>query len=428
MKENPFENALAQLAEAGKVANIDPAVLEILSKPEREIYFHLPLKRDSGKFEIYEAYRVEYNNWLGPYKGGLRYHPDVDIDEVKALALWMTIKCADSDLPFGGGKGGIKVDPKALSAGELERLTRLFGHELAPNIGPTTDVPAPDVNTGPKQMDQIEEEYEKYVQSQIDKHKFSKDELKRAPGVITGKSIGHGGSEGRGVATALGGFYVLEALVEKLGLKKPLTVAIQGFGNAGMHEAEFLYANGYQVVAVSDSKGGIYDKTHKGLNIDLVKKVKEEKGSLQVGYNKGHISNEELLGLNVDILVPAALEGVITKMNADNIRAKIILELANGPTTLEADKILGKKGCIIAPDVLTNAGGVIVSYFEFVQNLENEHWTEEEVYKKLKTKMIKEFNTIWDISQEMKINLRMAAYVSALRRLQAAAPIFAKAA
>lgn len=430
---NTFDSALLRLKKAANYINIPDWFFKILSTPEKTLEFNFPLKRDSGKIEIIRGYRVQYNNLSGPYKGGLRYHPKVDMDEVKSLAFWMMIKNAVANIPFGGGKGGIEIDPKSLSEKELERLTRQFTKELAPNIGPFMDVPAPDVNTNARIMDWIVEEFKMFQeklplaeQSSKFKIKYTQNELKA---VITGKSVENGGSLGREEATGLGGFFVLENLVKKLKLKKPLTVAIQGFGNVGSNIAAILYRNGYKIVAVSDFHGAIYDKSGKGFNIDLVRKCKEEKGFLAgcycIGsvcdlakrYNDGIISNEEILQLPVDILIPAALENVITSKNAKKIKAKIVFEMANGPTTFEADKILNEKGILVLPDVLCNSGGVIVSYFEWLQNISGEKWSLEKVNKKLKMKMKDSFEEIWKLHQDKKVNFRTSAYILALQRL-----------
>lgn len=431
--QNPFHSAQAQLKLAAKYTDVPKWIIELLLGPERQIDLRFPFKRDGGDIHIVKGYRVQHNNWLGPYKGGLRFHPRVDIDEVKALAFWMTIKNAVVDVPFGGGKGGIEIDPKSLSEGELERMTREFTRVLAPNIGPGLDVPAPDVNTNAMIMDWIVDEYAKQVKSQKSRpeddgplaQKVKNGELKA---VVTGKSVGKGGSKGREEATGMGGFFVLEELVKKLKLKKPLTVAVQGFGNVGSHIAVLAHDNGYKVIGLSDSKGGIADQTGNGFNVTLVQACKLEKGLVDHCYcvgtvcdlsnnHHGNISNEELLEMPVDILIPAALEGAIHAKNAGKIGAKIVFEMANGPVTSEADEILEKKGIMVVPDVLANAGGVTVSYFEWLQNMKDETWSLEEVRKKLKEKMVKAFESVWKIHKEKKVNLRTAAYILALQRL-----------
>lgn len=412
--ENPFETALVQLKQAALAGNFDPDLIKILSTPERIIELFLPLKKDSGQTEMVKAFRVQYNSWLGPYKGGLRYHSKVDLNEVKALSFWMMIKNAMVNVPFGGGKGGIEIDPKKLSEKELERLSRQFARKLAPNIGPQMDVPAPDVNTNSKILDWIENEYSKAVG-------------KKTKAVVTGKSVKNGGSKGREEATGLGGFFVLEQLIKKMGLKKPLTVAVQGFGNVGSHLAALLAQNGYKVVALSDSKGAIYDPTEEGFNIQLVEACKLQKGLISDCYcigtvcdlseKKNKITNEALLELPVDILIPAALENVLTKENAPNIKAKIVFEMANGPTSAEADKVLNKRKVIVVPDVLANSGGVTVSYFEWYQNIKNQRWDLQKVNKKLQDYMTTTFESVWKISQTKKVSLRIAAYILALQRL-----------
>lgn len=425
--QNPFESALSLLRQAAEHIKLEDWVLKILSTPERSIEVYFPVSRDSGRVEIFKGFRVQYNNWLGPYKGGIRYHPRVDENEVRALAFWMTIKNAVVNVPFGGGKGGIEVDPKVLSVGELERLTRGFTKEIASSIGPEIDVPAPDVNTTAQIMEWLSEEYQNQIKSQASrfKTKYTKSQLR---GVVTGKPVGKGGSLGREEATGMGGFFIIEELVKKMGLKKPLTVAIQGFGNVGSHLAELLSKNGYKVVALSDSKGGIYDKSGEGFNIDLVKACKAEKGMISECFcvggtcdlgenNHGIITNEELLELPVDILVPAALEGVINADNVDKIKAKLILEMANGPITAEADAVLSKKGIPVVPDVLANAGGVTVSYFEWYQNMKNQSWTLKKVNDRLKAQMVDAFEQMWKIQKAKKVNMRIAAYILALQRL-----------
>ena len=410
-----FDSAKQQLKKAAKFIDLDKNFLEAISQPERTIKVTVPLKRDSGTTDFTRGYRVQYNSLLGPYKGGLRFHTKVDMDEVSALGFWMMIKNAVVNVPFGGGKGGIEIDPKNLSEKELERLTREFTKKLAPNIGPDIDVPAPDVNTNARIMDWLENEYSKIMG-------------RESKAVVTGKSIQNGGSLGREQATGLGGFFVLEKLVEKLKLKKPLTVAIQGFGNVGSNFAKILYDNGYRLVALADVKGGICNSDGEGFNVDLVKQCREQKGFLAGCYCVGSvcdlarkydgvISNDKLLELDVDILVPAALENVITKKNAKNIKAKIVFEMANGPTVFEADQILNKKGILVIPDVLANSGGVTVSYFEWYQNMHLEKWSLEKVNFKLKEKMEKAFQEVWKIHKEKGVSLRTAAYILALKRL-----------
>lgn len=412
---NTFDSALKRLKWAAEIIKLDPSILEMLSTPQRIIELNIPLNKN-GETETFKGYRVQYNNWLGPYKGGLRFHPNVDMDEVTSLAFWMVVKNAIVDVPFGGGKGGVEIDPKKLSEKELEELTRQFTRELAPNIGPKIDVSAPDVNTNAKIMDWMEDEYSKVTGD-------------KTGAVVTGKSVENGGSLGREEATGLGGVIVLEQLIKKLGMKQPLTVAIQGFGNVGSNIAKILFQNGYQVIAVSDVKGAIYDSKKNGFNIDLVRECRLQKGFLAgcycIGsvcdlakkYEDGVINNQELLELDVDILIPAALENVITKDNAGKIKAKIVFEMANGPTTPEADEILNKRGILVVPDVLANSGGVTVSFFEWYQNIHEERWSLEKVNEKLKEKMVKAFEKVWKIHKDKKVTLRTAAYILALQRL-----------
>lgn len=409
---NLFKNALKQLDKAAVFLKLDKNILESLKKPNQILEFPITITMDNGRQETFEGYRVQYNNILGPYKGGIRFHPQADIDEVKALAFWMTIKCACVDIPMGGGKGGIRVDPKKLSEGELERLSRGWVQKFYQYIGPQKDVPAPDVYTNPKIMAYMVDE-------------FSKLAGKWTPATFTGKPLNKGGSEGREFSTGMGGYYVINELVKKLNLKPENTkVVIQGFGNVGYHMARILHENGYNVIGLSDSKTAIFAK--EGFNPKHVLRKKEEEGMIDGCYYEGevcsdisheHIYNQELLELDCDILIPAALENQITADNADKIKAKAIIEMANGPTTPEADEILYKKGIYVVPDVLANAGGVTVSYFEWKQNLEGRHWSENEVLDKLKEKMVSAFDNVWQISQEKKIDLRIAAFVKAILRI-----------
>jgi len=402
--QKAFKNVLKQLEKASSIADVDNEVIEILKVPDRIIQVKVPVRMDDGRLEIFKGYRVQHNNWSGPYKGGLRYFHLVNLDEVKALAFWMTIKCAVVDIPMGGGKGGIAVDPKKLSEDEILKLTRSFTRALSDNIGAKIDIPAPDVYTNPQIMECITDEY-------------SKIKCREDLAVVTGKPMKKGGCHGRDRATAMGGYFVLEELMKKL-KKNPsqVRIAIQGFGNAGGVMADLCFDKGYQVVAVSDSKGGIYSE--KALDISKVKQYKEEEGTV-VGFQKTkEITNEELLELNVDILILAALENQVTQSNASKVKAKYILELANGPTTPSADEILFSKGIEVIPDVLANAGGVVVSYFEWKQNLEKKHWEEDKVFKKLKKIMTRAFDKVYEIRSQKKTNLRTAAFVLAIERLQ----------
>ena len=401
---NPFENMLKQLNNALNIINLDKNIKEIITKPKRIIEVNIPVKMDSGDIKVFKGYRVQYNDARGPTKGGIRFHPNVNIDEVKALAAWMTWKCAVADIPYGGAKGGIIVNPKELSETELERLSRAYIRAIAGNVGVNTDIPAPDVYTNSKIMSWMLDEFEIIKQ-------------KHEPGFITGKPLSLGGSKVRDIATALGGFYIIEEAIKEFGLnkdKKDIKIAIQGFGNAGSTIAKLL--KDYKIVAVSDSKGGIYNG--EGLDIEKVIETKNKKGSVtEFKENTKNITNKELLELDVDILIPAALENQIIKENADKIKTKVILELANGPTTPEADEILSKKGVVVIPDILSNSGGVTVSYFEWVQNRQGYYWKDKEIKDKLKEKMINAFNSINKVSKEKKTSLRIAAYILAIERV-----------
>ena len=398
-----FANALKQLKQAASYAKIPSAIIEQLKKPERILQFSFPVTMDNSEVRVFEGYRVQYSSARGPYKGGLRYHPQTNLDEVKALAFWMAVKCAVVGIPLGGGKGGITVDPKKLSEAELEKLTRAFTRKLAPFIGPEQDVPAPDVNTTPQIMAWVRDEYERVVG-------------KKVPGVVTGKPLNFGGSQGRTPATAQGGMYVLEELIGKLKLKtKQITMAVQGMGNVGGIMAQLLHQAGYHVVAMSDSKGGIYNP--KGLDVPAVERFKKQTGSLKNFPGAKPVTNAQLLELPVTILIPAALENQITGKNAGRIKAKVVFELANGPTTPEADVKLAKRKVIVVPDVLANAGGVTVSYFELVQNIQQYYWNEGEVIAKLQPIMVTAFRQIWQRAEQLKVPLRTAAYVIALERI-----------
>lgn len=398
-----FANALKQLKQAASYAKIPSAIIEQLKHPERILQFSFPVTMDNSEVRVFEGYRVQYSSARGPYKGGLRYHPQTNLDEVKALAFWMAVKCAVVGIPLGGAKGGITVDPKKLSEAELEKLTRAFTRKLAPFIGPEQDVPAPDVNTTPQIMAWVRDEYERVVG-------------KKVPGVVTGKPLNFGGSQGRTPATAQGGMYVLEELIGKLKLKpKQVSVAVQGMGNVGGIMAQLLHQAGYHVVAMSDSKGGIYNP--KGLDVPAVERFKKQTGSLKNFPGAKPVTNAQLLELPVTILIPAALENQITGKNAGRIKAKVVFELANGPTTPEADVKLAKRKIIIVPDVLANAGGVTVSYFELVQNIQQYYWNEREVIAKLKPIMVTAFRQIWQRVEQLKVPLRTAAYVIALERI-----------
>ncbi|MBI4023059.1 Glu/Leu/Phe/Val dehydrogenase [Candidatus Berkelbacteria bacterium] len=403
LKVNPFDSMVASVTEAAKTLKLSPNLLPILTSPERMVEVRVPLRHDDGTVSVYEGYRVQYSSARGPYKGGIRYHQNVDLDEVKALAGWMAWKCAVVDVPYGGGKGGIAIDPKPLSVGELERLTRTFTRRIAPFVGPHVDIPAPDVNTNSQTMAWFMDEYSRTT----GQHDF---------GVITGKPLQLGGSLGRDTATAQGGAYVLLRHLAKQDRKaQGLTVAIQGFGNAGRHAATILEQAGLTIVAVSDSQGGIYNP--KGLNLAHVGLAKDEHGSVTKYCGAQAVSNEALLGLEIDILIPAALEHQLTTTTAGTVKASIILELANGPTTPEADRMLEQNGTIVIPDILANAGGVTVSYFEWTQNISGHYWTAREVQDRLKERMEQSYEAIAQMAKEQTVSLRRAAYLVAVTRV-----------
>jgi glutamate dehydrogenase/leucine dehydrogenase len=403
--QNPFENALTQLSRATAVQPFPEAFIKQLSVPNREVRISIPVTMDDGRLEVYEGYRVEHNNARGPYKGGIRFHHDTDIYEVKALAFWMALKCAVANIPMGGGKGGITVDPKQLSKTELEKLSRGWARGMADILGPKKDVPAPDVNTTPEIMAWMNDEYMQLS-----------GETTLA--TFTGKPLDKGGSEGRGAATGLGGFYVFDALREKYAVPEGGSVAIQGFGNVGGNAAEIFMAHGYKIIAMSDSKGGVVNEA--GLDIKALEAWKKESGALAGFPGSRTVTNAELLELPCDVLIPAALENQITKENAGNVKAKFILELANGPITPEADEILFEKGVPVIPDILANSGGVTVSTFEWEQNLQGEHWTETDVNAKLKTILDAESRTIHEKSVALKTDMRRAAFIVALERIASA--------
>ena len=401
---NPFEVAQEQIDRAGKKLNLDADLLELLKHPKRELHVNFPVKMDDGHTKVFTGYRVQYNDARGPFKGGIRYHWNVSIDEVRALACWMTWKCAVMDIPYGGAKGGIICNPKEMSKAENERMTRRYASEISMIIGPEKDIPAPDVYTDGQTMS--------WIMDTISMHKgFT------VPGVVTGKPIAIGGSLGRDEATARGAVYTTREAAKKIKLNlKGATVAVQGFGNAGYHYARLMQDEyGAKIVAVSDSKGGIYSE--KGFDPKEVLVYKEKTGSV-VGFpGTKKVSNEELLELAVDILSPAALENQITSENAPRIKAKISAECANGPTTPEADDILYKKGVLVIPDILANGGGVTVSYFEWVQDLANFFWTKPEVDAKLEGIMVRAFDAVWKMHEEKKCDMRQAAYMVAINRV-----------
>ncbi len=411
--QNPFQNAMKQLEKAGQIKNFGEEFIEKLRYPDRDIRISIPVKMDDGSLKIFEGYRVEYNNALGPYKGGIRYHPDTEINEVKALAFWMAIKCAVANIPMGGGKGGVTVDPKKLSKSELENLSRGWVRKLSDILGPYKDVPAPDVNTTPEIMSWMNDEFMKITGEETGATFTGKPLDERLP-------AGRQGSEGRSTATGLGGFYVFDALRTQIGLPEKCKVVIQGFGNVGAHAAHIFAENGHAVIAVSDSKSAIFNEN--GLDLDKVEAHKKSTGALKdfskIDPQAKNVSNAELLELTCDLLVPAAFENVITEVNAKNVKAKAIMELANGPITPEADEILFKKGIPVIPDVLANSGGVTVSYFEWDQNLKNEHWSEEQVFDKLKLILEDAAHKVSEKAKENKTYLRMGAFILALERIK----------
>jgi glutamate dehydrogenase (NAD(P)+) len=403
-ESNPFAVAQKQLDQCAKILNLDPGIHAMLRVPVRELYVSLPIRMDDGTINVFQGFRVQYNDARGPAKGGIRFHPDETIDTVKALAAWMTWKCAVVDLPLGGGKGGVICNPKEMSQGELERLSRAYIDQIWQFIGPEKDVPAPDVYTNPQIMAWMMDEYSKLS----GKNQF---------GVITGKPLALGGSAGRGDATARGGLYTVREAAKVLGIDlSKATIAVQGYGNAGYYAACLAQTMfGCKIVAVSDSRGGI--SCDAGFDPVAVGEHKARTSSVCSFPDTEFINNEDLLEMDVDILFPSALESVITEVNAPRIKAKIIAELANGPTTPEADEILHKNGVHVIPDFLCNAGGVTVSYFEMVQNIYMYYWEEEEVHKRLDKKMTSAYHKVFETSKQYNINMRQAAYVVAVERV-----------
>ena len=404
---NPHESAKELINEATDKIELDSWIKEALLMTHRELHVTFPVEMDDGSIKIFNGYRVQHNHMRGPFKGGIRYHWNVNLDEVRALATWMTIKIAVVDLPLGGGKGGVICNPKDMSEKELENMTRAFVRRIAPLIGPQVDIPAPDVYTNPTVMSWIVDEYAKCMG-------------KKHLAVVTGKPLNNGGSEGRKEATARGGLFALrqvikENYVEGIDTLKDKKIAIQGFGNAGMTFARLVYEEGAKVIAVSDSKGAIFDE--KGLNIPKVLLHKEKTKCVADCEGSANITNEDILEMKCDILVPAALENVIIMENAERIKAKIILELANGPVSAAADKVLHKNGITVIPDVLANAGGVTVSYFEWKQNLEDAHWSEEEVNSKLEKVMNKNTSLVLATAKKHKVRVRVGAYILAIERI-----------
>lgn len=404
---NPFEIAQKQIKSACDKLNTDPAVYEILKNPMRVLEVSFPVKLDDGTIKTFTGYRSQHNNAVGPFKGGLRFHPAVTKDEVKALSTWMTFKCSVAGIPYGGGKGGMAIDPKKYSKAELERISRGFAEAISPLIGEKVDIPAPDVNTNGQIMSWMVDSYEKIVGHS-------------AKGVFTGKPLEFGGSLARTEATGYGVHLAAKKALDKLNIDvKGATYAVQGFGNVGYYTAYYAYKDGAKIVAFSNTDVAIYNEN--GIDMEAVIKDYEENGRIveNKGYGKD-ITNEELLELEVDVLAPCALENQITSENADRIKAKVITEGANGPTTPEADEILYKKGIVVIPDILANAGGVVVSYFEWVQNLQGYYWSFDEVQEKEDTVLSNAFEDVWSIADEFKVDLRNAAYMSSIRRIEKA--------
>jgi glutamate dehydrogenase (NAD(P)+) len=399
---NPLENAQAQFDEAAQLLEIDPGLIEIIKQPRRSTIVSLPIQMDDGSFRIFTGYRVQHSIVRGPAKGGIRYHPDVNLDEVRALAAWMTWKCAVVNIPFGGGKGGIACDPSKMSKGELERLTRRYAADLADLFGPDMDVPAPDVNTNEQTMAWFMDTYSMHARRTV-------------PGVITGKPVRLGGSRGRREATGRGVQFCVREACDYLGLDlKQCRVAVQGFGNVGSIGAELINQIGGKIVAASDVKGAIQNPS--GLNMSQLLEHVKRTGSV-VGFSGGQPLTTSIIEYDCDILIPAALENQITHENASKVRAKIVAEGANGPTTHEADKILKERGVFVIPDILCNSGGVTVSYFEWVQNNQGFYWTEKEVNERLEQYMVKAFHDVLEISVESKATMRVAAFMLAIRRV-----------
>ncbi|WP_052300744.1 Glu/Leu/Phe/Val family dehydrogenase [Kyrpidia tusciae] len=390
-----------QIERAAEHLGIPRNAVEIMKRPKRALIVHFPVKMDDGTIRVFEGYRVQHNDAIGPTKGGIRFHPGVTLDEVKALSMWMTFKCGVAGLPYGGAKGGVVVDPHSLSEGELERLSRGYMEAVAQVVGPDKDIPAPDVYTNPQVMGWMMDT-------------FSRLHGTFTPGVITGKPVVIGGSLGRSDATGRGCVTAIAEAAKDIGLQlQGASAAVQGFGNAGRTAAELLADLGCKVVAVSDSKGALYDPS--GLDLPRVIKAKEA-GNL-LDYGPQRIDSSELLELDVDILIPAALEGVITGANAPRIKARIVAEAANGPTTPEADQILYDNGIMVIPDILANSGGVTVSYFEWVQNLTNDYWSEDEVNRRLHRAMVKAYRQVRQTADRHQVDLRTAAFMIAMQRV-----------
>lgn len=404
---NPYEIVQEQIDEAASKLQLSRDVVEILKKPKRVIAVHFPVRMDDGSIKVFEGFRAQHSDAVGPAKGGIRFHPDVTMDEVKAMSMWMSFKCGVVGLPYGGGKGGVICDPRKLSKAELEKVSRGFMEAIVDFVGPEKDIPAPDVYTTPQIMGWMMDTY-------------SRMKGATTPGVITGKPLSIGGSLGRNEATAQGCVYtILSALNDIDRAPKQATVAIQGYGNAGRITAKLLADLGCNIVAISDSTCALYHQD--GLDLDKINHLKDdEQATIRDLGQQYCITNEELLELDVDVLVPAAMENVLTSKNAQRVKAKIIAEAANGPTTPGADRIFKKKGVIVIPDILANAGGVTVSYFEWVQNLSHYYWTAEEVADKLEEKMVGAYEQVRDLADEYKTDLRTAAFMISILRISEA--------
>ena len=402
-KDNVCIDCYNQVDKVAKILNLGQAELDILTIPKRILTFSFPVKLDAGEIRYFTGYRVQFNDARGPTKGGIRFHPEVNLEEIKTLAFLMTLKCAVVNIPYGGAKGGIMIEPKRFSKQELEGISRGYIREINSFIGPDVDIPAPDVNTDSKIMAWMLDEYEKLKGMHV-------------PAAITGKPIALGGSKAREFSTSMGGAYVLQELADTFDMKpKKTNVAVQGFGNVGMNIARILHEWGYKVVAVSDSKSGIYNA--KGLNIKDVILHKDKTGRLVKFKGSKEISNEELLELKTDVLIPAALEDQITKKNANNVKAKLIIEMANRPITPEADDILLDKNIFVMPDILANAGGVVVSYFEWVQNSMNFYWSEQEVLDKLKKYMTDAVKQLSKVCADFRCDMRKSLYINAIQKI-----------
>jgi len=407
---NPFEIALKQLDEAANLIHLESGMRDVLANPKRVLTVSLPVKMDNGKIRVFTGFRSQHNDARGPFKGGIRYHPQVTVEEVKALSMWMTWKCAIADIPYGGGKGGIICNPKEMSEIELERLTRRYAYSIADIIGPRTDIPAPDVYTGGKEMAWIMDTYSAL------KGNFGQ------PEIITGKPLSIGGSLGRTEATGRGLTFTVREAAKKLTVDlKQATVAIQGFGNAGQYAGQLLEDQGAKIVAVSDTRAAVFNKN--GLNVEGLRNHKEKNGSV-VGFPEAKaISGEEILETECTILIPAALENQITQKNASRISAKIVAEAANGPTTPQADEILFKNKILLIPDILANGGGVTVSYFEWLQNLRREYWTESDVNERLDKNISKAFADVYNTHEKHGVNMRKASTLLAIEKVAEATRI-----